>query len=93
MKNSLLKTAFAFIVILLMIVLLIPASFVRESIFPSGRGPDGLYRGGDGLLPGIVIVFCCLWVANRITGTLFWKAHLSDERWSLLTSRRSRRRG
>ncbi len=79
MKNALLKTAFAFIVVLLTIVFLIPASIVRESIFPGGRGPDGLYRGGDGLLLGVMITFCCVWAANRIAGILFQKTRLSDE--------------
>ena len=92
MKNALLKTAFAITVILLMLLVLIPAQAVLEFVLPAdGRRADGTYRAVDRLLPGIVVVFFCLWAADRITGLLFWKTHLCDERWSLLTSRRSRR--
>jgi hypothetical protein len=79
--KALLKTAFVLIVLLLTIVILVPAQLALELILP-------LERGGDRLLPGIVVGVSCMWVANRITPLLFWKTHLSDKRWSIWDSRR-----
>jgi hypothetical protein len=84
--KALLKTAFVLIVLLLMIVILVPAQLALELILP-------FERGGDRLLPGIIVLASCMWVANRITSFLFWKTHLSDERWSIWDSRRRRRPG
>ncbi len=92
MKNLFLKTAFAFSVILLTLMLLIPAQSLLEYVLPAdGRQPDGTYRTVDRLLPGIIVIVCCLAAADRITGQVFWKTHLSQERWSVLKSRRPRR--
>lgn len=94
MKNALLKTAFALSVILLTFVLLIPAQSLLEFVLPAdGRFPDGTSRHVDRLLPGIIIVVLCLSAANRIAGHVFWKTHLSEERWSIMASRRQRRSG
>jgi hypothetical protein len=94
MKNALLKTAFAFAVILLMLVFLMPAQAVLESVLPAdGVYPDGTHHRVDRLLPGTLVVFGCLWLANRITGILFLKCGLSAERWSLFARPLSRRSG
>ena len=73
---TLLKTAFVFVVILLTFVFLVPAQFVLEIFLPTGRG--------DRLLPGIIVIFFCLWAANRVGSYFFWATRLSDERWSVL---------
>jgi hypothetical protein len=85
MKTLLLKTAFVIVVLLLTIVFLVPAALVRDAMLPLGRGPDGLHRNVDMLLPGVLAIFFCLYLANRITSFLFWRARLSAERWSILT--------
>ncbi len=84
MAKALLKTVFVLIVLVLMIVIVVPAQLALDLILP-------LERGGDRLLPGIIVLFSCMWVANRITSLLFWKTRLSDERWSIMNSRRSPR--
>ncbi len=86
MANALLKTAFVLIVLLLMIVILVPAQLALEITLPHERG-------GDRLLPGLIVVFCSLCIANRITSLVFWRTHLSDERLSIWDRRRSRRSG
>jgi hypothetical protein len=86
MAKALLKTAFVLIVLLLMIVILVPAQLVLDLILP-------LERGGDRLLPGVTVLVSCMWVANRITSFLFWKTHVSNDRWSIWDSRRRRRPG
>jgi hypothetical protein len=91
MRRSLLKAAFTVTVLFLMLILLIPATVALEALFPTVRGPSGHYRSGDRLLPGIVALFACLWSADRMTSVLFKSARLSEERWSLLKSRRARR--
>ncbi len=87
MKKALLKTAFVFTVILLTIVFLMPAQSLLEYVLLDGR------VNVDRLLPGIIVLFFCIWAADRITGLLFCKTHLMDQRWSVLKSRRSRRSG
>jgi hypothetical protein len=82
MTRALLKTAFALIVILLTIIFLIPAQLILEFFLPTGRG--------DRLLPGIIVIFSCVWAANRVTSLAFWHTHLSDERWSVLDRRQRR---
>ena len=86
MSRALLKTAFVMIVLVLMIIFLVPAQLALELILPHERG-------GDRMLPGILVLFACMWVANRITSLLFWKTQLSDERWSIFDDRRRRRSG
>jgi hypothetical protein len=93
MKNALVKTAFVFSVILLTIVFLMPAQSVLEYVLLDQRNADGTLRSVDRLLPGIIVLFFCIWAADRITGLLFSKTHLLDQRWSLMPSRRSRRSG
>jgi hypothetical protein len=85
MKNALLKTAFVFTVILLTIVFLMPAQSLLEYVLLDGR------VNVDRLLPGIIVLFFCIWAADRITGLLFCKTHLMDQRWSVLKSRHARR--
>jgi hypothetical protein len=80
--TALLKTAFVMIVLFLMIVILVPAQLALDLILP-------LERGGNRLLPGIIVLIFCMSVANRITSLLFWKTHLSGERWSIFDHRRS----
>jgi hypothetical protein len=82
--NALLKTAFVLIVMLLTIALIVPPMLALEILLPTERG-------GDRLLPGVIVAFACLWAADRITSLLFWKTHVSDERWSILDSRGWRR--
>jgi hypothetical protein len=84
MKTALLKTAFVVVVVILTIVFLIPVSILRDAMLPLGRGPDGLQRNVDTLLPGVLAVFFCVYLANRIASFLFWRTHLSDERWSII---------
>ena len=86
MKRALLQTAFVSTVLLLTMVLLIPVSLIRESFFPLDGRPRPT---GDPLPLGIIIVFSCAWATNRVASLLFWKTHLSDERWSVFASRRS----
>jgi hypothetical protein len=86
MKKVLLKTAFVIVVLLLMFVLLVPAQFLLEAIFPDARG-----RGSDRLLPGIIVLVVCLGAANRITSRLFWYVGLSDKRWSIFSGLSARR--
>ena len=84
MARPFLKAAFILAVILLTFVLLVPGYMLLEFFLPTGRG-------GDRLLPGVVVIYFCLWSANRITSMLFWRMHLSDEPWSLLSARGVRR--
>ena len=84
MARPFLKTAFYLAVILLSFVFLLPGYMLLEFFLPTGRG-------GDRLLPGVVVIYFCIWTANRITSLLFWRMHLSDERWSVLSSRPARR--
>jgi hypothetical protein len=86
LTKALLKTAFVLIVMLLMIALLVPAMLALEYVLPAERG-------GDRLLPGIIVTVLCLGAANRITSLLFLTTHLSDERWSIWDNRRRRRAG
>jgi hypothetical protein len=80
MKRLLLKTAFVFAIFLLTLVFLIPAQLLLETILPSGHG-------GDRLLPGLLVIFACLYAANRSVSFLFRRTGLSDKRWSLLARR------
>ncbi len=77
MKTAMLKTAFASGVALLAIILLVPAYIILEAFFPSGRG-------GDRLLPGLITVFACMYVADRTVSWIFRRTHLSDESWTVL---------
>ena len=79
MARPFLKAAFILAVISLMLVFLVPGYMLLEFFLPTGRG-------GDRLMPGVVVICFCLWSANRITSLLFWRMHLSDERWSLLSA-------
>jgi hypothetical protein len=83
MARPFLKTAFYLAVILLTFVFLLPGYMLLEFFLPTGRG--------DRLLPGVVVIYFSIWTANRITSLLFWRMHLSDERWSVLSSRPARR--
>jgi hypothetical protein len=80
MRRLLLKTAFVVAVLLLWLVFLVPAIMVLETLLPSDRG-------GDRLLPGGLLVFACIYAANRIVSFLFRSMRLSDERWSLFARR------
>jgi hypothetical protein len=91
MKKALLKACFTVCVLVLTIAFMLPASFLLDAVLPTGHDEHGRLRHIDGLFPGIVAIFACLTLANRITSFLFWSAHLSDQRWSILETRRSRR--
>jgi hypothetical protein len=93
MKKAFLKTAFVAIVLVLMIVLLIPASLLLDSVLSIGHDAHGRLRSIDRLLPGILVIFACLMAANRIASFLFLSARLTDERWSIFEDRRRRRLG
>jgi hypothetical protein len=84
MRHFFLKAAFLVTVTVLAVVLLIPAYLFLEFVMPSGRG-------GDRLFLGVVVVFFVFWVADRVSSLAFWKARLSDERWSIFTNRRRRK--
>ena len=62
-----------------------PCALALDLILPLGRS-------GDRLLPGIIVMVFCLWAADRIASLVFWKTHLSDERWSIWDNRHRRRR-
>jgi hypothetical protein len=85
MKTALLKTAFVIVVLLLTIVFLVPTKLLVDAMIPTGRNGVGPHRNVDMLLPGVIEIFFCMYVANRITSYLFLRARLSDERWSFLT--------
>ena len=71
MKKALLKTAFAAIVIVLMIVLLIPgAAIPLDEVLPIGHDAQGRLRSVDRLFPGMLVIFACLIAANRIASFL-----------------------
>jgi len=76
-KRLLLKTAFVVAVLFLTFAFLIPAQLLLETIYP----------GGDRLLAGTLVIFACLFAANRIVSFLFRWRRLSDQRWSLLSRR------
>ena len=80
MKKLLLKTAFVIAVTFVTLVLLVPTYPLLEALDPSDKG-------GDRLLPGVVMIFGCLFAADRITSVLFGRSGLSDKRWSLLSRR------
>jgi hypothetical protein len=86
MKKALLKTAFITSVIVLTIVLLTPTYLLLDVVFPT-------WHGSLGLFPGIVVITACLMAANRVVSLLFLSTRLSDERWSIFETRRSRRAG
>jgi presenilin-like A22 family membrane protease len=87
MKRFLLKTAFVVAVLFLTLVFVVPAQLLLELILPSVEWREGHYHGGDRLLPGLLVVFACLYSANRIVSFLFRRTGLSDKRWSLLARR------
>jgi hypothetical protein len=78
MKNALVKTAFIFTVIFLTAFFLLVAYAIGEFVFPEE------HRHFDTLLPGIICLFFCIWIADQITALVFSKTHLTDGRWSLL---------
>jgi hypothetical protein len=80
MKKLWLRTAFVIAVTFVTLVLLIPAYLLLDVLLPSDRG-------GDRLLPGIVVMFACLYAADRIASALFGRTGLSDKRWSVLSRR------
>jgi type III secretory pathway component EscU len=84
MTRAFLKAAFIVAVILLTFVFLLPGYMLLEFFLLTGRGDDRL-------LPGVIVIYFCIWTANRITSLLFWRMHLSYERWSVLNSRPARR--
>jgi len=92
MKKALLKTAFTASVLFFTIAFLIPAYLLLDAVLPIGYDTQGRLRSIDRLFPGLLVVFACLMLANKIISFLFWSAHLSDERWSILEARRSRRK-
>jgi hypothetical protein len=80
MRQILLKTAFVIAVTFLALLLSFPAYLLPEALWPSERG-------GDRLLLGTVVLFACLYAADRIASFLFGRTGLSDTRWSVLSHR------
>jgi len=91
MKKVLLKTASITSVIVFTIAFLIPATLLLDAVLPIGYDAHGRLRSIDRLFPGILVIFACLMAANRITSFHFVSAHLSDDRWTIFATRRSRR--
>jgi hypothetical protein len=89
-KRALLKVIFVITVIFFMLIALIPATAALDLILPSVRGADGLHHSADRLFPGGIVIFMCLWIADRFASRFFRAARLSDERWSIFKTRRSR---
>jgi hypothetical protein len=87
MKRIALKTAFVVSVLFLTFVFLVPAQLLLEILLPSSFWQGGRRHGGDRLLPGLLVIFACLYTANRSVSFLFRRTGLSDERWSLLSRR------
>jgi hypothetical protein len=80
MKQILLKTTFVIVVTFLALVLSFPAYLLLEAVWPSERG-------GDRLLLGTVVLFACVYTADRIASVFFGRTGLSDTRWSVLSRR------
>jgi len=83
MRRAFLKTSFVATVLLFLVILLCLSAVMGELFFPMrARWAD------SGLLFGVLVGFICLWIADRVTSHLFKLARLTDERWSVLNSRR-----
>jgi hypothetical protein len=93
MKKTLLKTTFIISVFALTLVFLFPANLLLDAVLPARLDEHGHLRTMDALFPGFVVMSVSLIIANRIISFLFLSAHLSEERWSIFESRRSRRLG
>ena len=78
MRRAFLKTAFTLLVLGLGLVLLIPSMFRVESVFHGNSGR---------IVLGVVVVGICLAIADRSISSLFRRARLTDERWSVFKSR------
>jgi hypothetical protein len=89
MKKLLLKTSFHLAVGFLTLVFLVPAYVLLETVLPSGPEPGRPHGSGDRLLPGLLLIFACLYAADRIVSRLFRLAGLADRRWSVLARRTS----
>jgi hypothetical protein len=87
MRKLLLKTSFIVCVVFLTLVFLVAAQLLLEALLQSAGGRTGHYRGGDRLLQGILVMFGCLYAANRIVSVVFARTGLSDRRWSVLARR------
>ena len=84
MKRFLKKTAFLMAVLILMVPLAGGASIGLGLLMPGRPGPDGNYLPNDLGIVRMVPIVASLWIANRIASYLFWKAGISNGRWSLL---------
>jgi hypothetical protein len=89
MKRALWKLVFHVTILFVFVVLLVPMNVALDFLFTT-RAPDihGHYRSADRLFPGIIAIFICLWIADRIVSNAFRMAGISDERWSIFSSRR-----
>jgi hypothetical protein len=63
--------------------LVVVVYFLMEQVLPSGRGPDGIYRGGDRPFLGIVGISVPLVIADRLVSWGFYRSGLSERRSSV----------
>jgi hypothetical protein len=87
MKKILLRTAFIIAVLVLTLMFLIPAQLLLEVVLPITFTSGGHVHGGDRLLQGILVMFGCVYAANRLASFVFTRTGLSDKRWSVLSRR------
>jgi hypothetical protein len=85
MRRALRKTAFHLAVLLLTVAFLIPAMVVLDRVTP--------VDSGDRLFPGLITIFLCVILADRLVSFLFRAGGLTEERWSVLDHGRRRRPG
>jgi hypothetical protein len=92
MKRALWKLVFHVMILFVIVVLLIPMNVALDFLF-TAHAPDihGHYRSADRLFPGIIALFICLGIADRIVSIVFRLTGISEERWSIFPSRRRSR--
>lgn len=80
LKRTLFNITFLFVTLLFSIPILV----LKEYALTVVPGPDGIYRGGDGLLPGLLAAFLAMILADRLVSTVFWKLGFTEDRWSAI---------
>lgn len=83
MKRTLARAAYHLSVLICWIPLVVVVFFLFETLLPAGRGADGIYRGGDRLPLGMVTIGLTLAIADRLMSLLFYRAGVSERRWSI----------
>lgn len=87
MRKAILKAAFVVAVFLLALVFMFPGHLLMGLIIRTTLDASGHQRGIDPLVPAMIALWFCFWVANGIVSRLFQVARLSDERWSVFSNR------